>query len=237
MNHDVSCLWMTMSVLMIFFHECVNEKKLMNNVNNEWTGWSIYIYISIWSMVHDGTMNGWKTSCWIWFFICSQDSHKMIHYAIYWISWPRLIIFWSIGAIDPAHEIPPAGSSAILPPRTAALHWASDGNEKGVMALGSHRISCQNHNKKQFIIGIHEQISDWSITHYTQIQIKIRSSNDLNVIHIPKQGDTYTSKPIAFCISHDHQALDSGCPYSWDTDVGWILLFINLHMFVCSLVS
>ena len=147
-------------------------------------------------MVHDGTMNGWKTSCWIWFFICSQDSHKMIHYAIYWISWPRLIIFWSIGAIDPAHEIPPAGSSAVLPPRTAALHWASDGNEKGVMALGSHRISCQNHNKKQFIIGIHEQISDWSITHYTQIQIKIRSSNDLNVIHIPKQGDTYTSKPI-----------------------------------------
>ena len=190
-----------------------------------------------WSMVHDGTMNGFHIMLNMVFHECSQDSHKMIHSAIYWISWPRLIIFWFIGSIDPAHEIPPAGSSAVLPPRTAALHWASDGNEKGVMALGSHRISCQNHNKKQFIIGIHEQISDWSITHYTQIQIKIRSSNDLNVIHIPKQGDTYTSKPIAFCSSHDHQALDSGCPYSWDTDVGWILLFINLHMFVCSLVS
>ena len=231
MNHDVSCLWMTMSVLMnILSWMC------------EWIFWWIMngwsFFLSIWSMVHDGTMNGWKTSCWIWFFM---NVHKTVTkwsiHAIYWISWPRLIIFWSIGAIDPAHEIPPAGSSAVLPPRTAALHWASDGNEKGVMALGSHRISCQNHNKKQFIIGIHEQISDWSITHYTQIQIKIRSSNDLNVIHIPKQGDTYTSKPIAFCISHDHQALDSGCPYSWDTDVGWILLFINLHMFVCSLVS
>ena len=119
---DNECVFMN-----IFSWMCEWKKKLMNFMN----GWSI------WSMVHDGTMNGFHIMLKMVFQKCSQDSHKMIHSSIYiyieyilnilttidnllihWLYWPSPVV------------LPPAGSSAVLPPRTAALHWAS-GNEIG----------------------------------------------------------------------------------------------------------
>lgn len=140
---------MTMSVLMnILMCDC------------EWICWWIMNGWSKKSTVHDGTMNGFHDSCWICFFsymFTRQSQNDPFSYIyilnilttidnllIHWLYWPSP---WSI---------PPAGSSAVLPPRTAALHWAAmkKGHEKGLMALGSHRESPVKTIKKQFIIGI-----------------------------------------------------------------------------------